>query len=189
MLAPLAGVIAPSSKLTISSATRAGVRPGFNCGFARRSISVSTAPGLIQIAVMPSTRPSTAIASVNPTTPYFETLGGQPREFFRRVDARKGCQIYDPATAGAAHRPEGGAATEEGAGEIDPKRFFPGLRGGRVDGRLVKNGRGTDQRRRRAHAGGDGEEPVDLAAVADVRGRDRCRAAVLADRLADSIQL
>ena len=74
MLAPLAGVIAPSSKLTIRSATRAGVRPGFSCGFARRSISVSTAPGLMQIAVMSYGRPSTAIASVNPTTPYFETL-------------------------------------------------------------------------------------------------------------------
>src|SRR5207244_628246 len=118
-----------------------------------------------------------------------DVVGGQPREFFRRVDARKGCQIYDPATAGAAHRPEGGAAAEEGAGEIDPKRFLPGLRGGRVDGRLVQNGRGTDQCGRRTHAGGDGKEALDLAAVADVHSRDRCRAAVLVDRLADGLQL
>src|SRR4029077_12313060 len=38
------------------------------------SISVSTAPGLTQIALMPCSLPSVAIASVRPMTPYLETL-------------------------------------------------------------------------------------------------------------------
>ena len=41
---------------------------------ARRSISVSTAPGLRQTALMRCCLPSTAIASVRPMTPYLDTL-------------------------------------------------------------------------------------------------------------------
>ena len=63
-----------SSSATISSATSPGVRPGRSAGLARRSISVSTAPGLRQMALMPCSLPSTAIASVRPITPYLETL-------------------------------------------------------------------------------------------------------------------
>ena len=74
MFAPLAALSGPSSSATISSATSAGVSPGRSSGFARASISVSTAPGLTQIALTPSSRPSVAIASVSPTTPYLETL-------------------------------------------------------------------------------------------------------------------
>ena len=74
MFAPLAGVGGLSSRATISSATSSGVAPGRRLGLARRSISVSTAPGLMQMALMPSSFPSVAIASVSPMTPYFETL-------------------------------------------------------------------------------------------------------------------
>ena len=74
MFAPLAAASGLSSSATISSATSSGVRPGRRSGFARRSISVSTAPGLTQIALIPSALPSTAIASVSPMTPYLETL-------------------------------------------------------------------------------------------------------------------
>ena len=74
MFAPLAATSGLSSSATIRLATSSGVRPGRSSGLARRSISVSTAPGLMQIALMPSSLPSTAIASVRPTTPYLETL-------------------------------------------------------------------------------------------------------------------
>src|SRR5215831_18559450 len=74
MFAPLAGASGLSSSATISSATSSGVRPGRRAGLARRSISVSTAPGLRQMAVMPCGLPSTAIASVRPMTPYLDTL-------------------------------------------------------------------------------------------------------------------
>ena len=74
MFAPLAGASGLSSSATISPATSSGVRPGRRSGLARRSISVSTAPGLTQMALMPCFLPSTAIASVRPMTPYLETL-------------------------------------------------------------------------------------------------------------------
>ena len=74
MFAPLAGAIGLSSSATISSATSPGVRPGRSAGLARRSIWVSTAPGLRQMALMPCSLPSTAIASVRPMTPYLDTL-------------------------------------------------------------------------------------------------------------------
>jgi hypothetical protein len=74
MFAPLAGARGLSSRATISSPTWSAVTPGRRSGLARRSISVSTAPGLMQMALMPSSLPSTAIASVSQTTPYFETL-------------------------------------------------------------------------------------------------------------------
>jgi hypothetical protein len=74
MFAPLAGASGLSSSATISSATSSGVRPGRSAGLARRSISVSTAPGLMQMALMPCSLPSTAIASVRPMTPYLEML-------------------------------------------------------------------------------------------------------------------
>jgi hypothetical protein len=74
MFAPLAGASGLSSSATMSSATSSGVRPGRSAGLARRSISVSTAPGLRQMALMPCSLPSTAIASVRPMTPYLDTL-------------------------------------------------------------------------------------------------------------------
>jgi hypothetical protein len=74
MFAPLAAASGLSSSATISSATSCGVRPGRSAGLARRSISVSTAPGLRQMALMPCSLPSTAIASVRPMTPYLDTL-------------------------------------------------------------------------------------------------------------------
>ncbi len=74
MFAPLAAASGPSSSATINSATLSGVRPGRSAGLARRSISVSTAPGLRQMALMPCSLPSTAIASVRPMTPYLDTL-------------------------------------------------------------------------------------------------------------------
>jgi len=52
MFAPLAATIGLSRSATISRATSSGVRPGCRSGFARRSISVSTAPGLRQIALI-----------------------------------------------------------------------------------------------------------------------------------------
>src|SRR5580658_5915286 len=74
IFAPLAGASGLSSSATINAATSSGVRPGRSAGLARRSISVSTAPGLRQMALMPCSRPSTAIASVRPMTPYLDTL-------------------------------------------------------------------------------------------------------------------
>src|ERR1700737_3523022 len=74
ILAPLAGTTGPSRRVTMSAPTCDGVRLARSCGFARRSISASTAPGLRQIALIPWRRPSTASASVRPTSPYFETL-------------------------------------------------------------------------------------------------------------------
>ena len=74
MFAPLAGASGLSSSATMSSATSSGVSPGRSAGLARRSISVSTAPGLRQMALMPCSLPSTAIASVRPMTPYLDTL-------------------------------------------------------------------------------------------------------------------
>ena len=53
----------------------------------------------------------------------------------------------------------------------------------------MENGRGTDQRRRRADALGEGKEPIDALAIAHVDRRNRRGAAVLADRLPDSFQL
>jgi hypothetical protein len=74
MFAPLAGASGLSSRATINAATSSGVRPGRRAGLARRSISVSTAPGLTQMALMPCGLPSTAIASVRPMTPNLDTL-------------------------------------------------------------------------------------------------------------------
>jgi len=74
MFAPLTAASGLSSSATISSATSSGVRPGRSAGLARRSISVSTAPGLRQMALMPCSLPSTAIPSVRPMTPYLDTL-------------------------------------------------------------------------------------------------------------------
>jgi hypothetical protein len=74
MFAPLTGASGLSSSATISSATSSGVRPGRSAGLARRSISVSTAPGLRQMALIPCSLPSTATASVRPMTPYLDTL-------------------------------------------------------------------------------------------------------------------
>src|SRR5262249_60421067 len=59
---------------TVRWAGGPGVGPGRRGGFARRSISVSPAPGLTQIALIPVRLPSTAMASVRPMTPYLETL-------------------------------------------------------------------------------------------------------------------
>jgi hypothetical protein len=53
MFAPLTGASGLSSNATITLATSSRVRPARNAGLARRSISVSTAPGLRQTALMP----------------------------------------------------------------------------------------------------------------------------------------
>ena len=74
MFAPLTAASGLSSSATTSSATSSGVSPGRSAGLARRSISVSTAPGLRQTALMPCSFPSTAIASVSPMTPNLDTL-------------------------------------------------------------------------------------------------------------------
>src|SRR5205807_550489 len=74
MFAPLIASNSPSRSWTMRRPTSSGCKPGFRCGAARRSISVSTAPGLRHTALIPCSRPSTAMASVRPMTPYFETL-------------------------------------------------------------------------------------------------------------------
>src|SRR5215469_15028215 len=74
MFAPLTGASGLSSSATINSATSSGVRPGRSAGLAWRSISVSTAPVLRQMALIPCFLPSTATASVRPMTPNLDTL-------------------------------------------------------------------------------------------------------------------
>src|SRR5215472_5130184 len=74
MFAPLTGASGLFSSATINSPMSSGVRPGRSAGLARRSISVSTAPGLRQMALIPCFLPSTATASVRPMTPNLDTL-------------------------------------------------------------------------------------------------------------------
>src|SRR5579859_7327144 len=63
-----------SARKSKISAMSSGVMPGRRCGAAWRSISVSTAPGLMAHTRMLSGLPSTARISVRLATPAFETL-------------------------------------------------------------------------------------------------------------------
>src|SRR5439155_7083757 len=67
-LAPVSGADSGEASQTITRATSDGDRAGPSTP-AMRSISVSTAPGLIALTRIPCSRPSTASASVIPASP------------------------------------------------------------------------------------------------------------------------
>src|SRR5437016_4531075 len=141
MFAPLAGASGLSSSATINSATSSAVRPGHSAGLARRSISVSTAPGLRQMALMPCSLPSTAIASVRPMTPYLDTLyAASPGNFSVAYPPDSDAMLTVPGgehdVSASRRRGRGGGRPDPAAGPRDdrqPSRQPPGRgdRGGR----------------------------------------------------------
>ena len=94
----------------------------------------------------------------------------------------------DPSFAVLAHGSERRATTEERAGQVDAKRFFPRLRRCLREWHRPQYARSADEGREASHPLGDREQALHVVDVADVRRRRRRLATAVADACGDVVE-